>query len=79
MQERLTVGGVQFAVALAWLWQLAWHCALALQDGGVTVPTHEGFVYATEHPPWQLPEHEAPALALAVHPPVQLPLQLPAQ
>ncbi len=51
-----------------------------MHDGGVTVPTHEGFVYATEHPPWQLPEHMTDALPpLAVHPPVQEPAQEPAQ
>jgi hypothetical protein len=51
-QARDTEGGVQVALAFAWLWQLAWHCALALHDGGVTWPVHVGAVYATEHPPW---------------------------
>jgi hypothetical protein len=50
-----------------------------LHDGGVTVPTHDGFVYMTEHPPWQLPEHMTIAPPLTVHPPVQLPLHEPAQ
>jgi hypothetical protein len=71
---------VHVAVAFAWLWQLAWHCALALQDGGVTVPLHEGAVYATEHPPWQLPEQLTPALpGVTVQPPVQPPVHEPAQ
>jgi hypothetical protein len=77
---RLTVGGVQVALAFAELWQLAWHWALALHDGGVTAPTQEGAVYATEHPPWQLPEQLMPALpGVAEQPPVQPPVQEPAQ
>jgi hypothetical protein len=77
---RDTVGGVHVALAFAWLWQLAWHCALALHDGGVTVPLHEGFVTWTEHPPWQLPEQLTPALpGVTVQPPVQPPVHEPAQ
>lgn len=45
VHAKLTVGGVQFACALAWLWQLAWQFALALHDGGVTCPVQTGLVY----------------------------------
>ena len=44
VQDRLTSGGVQLAVAFAWLWQLPWQFALALHIGGVIVPSHDGAV-----------------------------------
>ena len=77
--EKLTCGGVQVACALASLWQLAWQFALALHDGGVTCPVQTGFVYATEHPPWQLPEQLTLAPPVSAQLPVHPPLQLPAQ
>jgi hypothetical protein len=79
VQDQLTCGGVQFACALAWLWQLAWQFALALHIGGVTCPVQTGFVYATEHPPWQLPEQLTLAPPVSAQLPVHPPLQLPAQ
>jgi hypothetical protein len=79
-QSRVTLGGVHLALAFTWLWHCAWQLALALHDGGLTAPVHDGAVYATEHPPWQLPEQLMPALpGVAVQPPVQPPLQTPAQ
>jgi hypothetical protein len=79
VHPRLTVGGVHVALALAWLWQLPWQVALALHDGGVTWPVQTGFVYATEHPPWQLPEQLTLAPPESVQPPVHPPLHVPAQ
>jgi hypothetical protein len=81
VHARLTVGGVQLAVAWAWAWQLAWQSTFALQLGGVIVPSHVGAVTATEHPPLQLAEHMtlAPPVSVQfpVHPPVQVPAQVP--
>jgi hypothetical protein len=79
VHAKLTVGSVQFACALASLWQLAWQFALALHEGGVTCPVQTGFVYATEHPPWQLPEQLTLAPPVSAQLPVQPPLHVPAQ
>ena len=79
--ERLTVGGVQLALALTWLWQLAWHWALALHDGGVTVPSHLGAVAVPVQPPLHVAfaPQLTPALPVMVQLPLHVPLQVPAQ
>ena len=80
-QSRLTVGGVQLAVASAWLWQLAWQFASAMQLGCVISPSHLGAVAVPMHVPLQLAIAPQVTLALAssLQSPVQLPLQLPLQ
>ena len=78
---RLTVGGVHVALALAWLWQLAWQFALALHDGGVICPSHVGAVAVPVHPPLQvaLAPQLTPAFPVMVQLPLHVPLQVPAQ
>ena len=63
---RLTAGGVQVAVAFAWLWQLPWQFALALHEGGVICPSQVGAVAVPVQPPLQVAV--APQLTLAHSP-----------
>ncbi len=81
VHERLAEGGVHDALAFTWLWHWAWHCALALHEGGVTCPSHFGAVAVPVQPPLhvavapQLTE----ALPVILQSPLHVPLQVPPQ
>jgi hypothetical protein len=68
-------GGVHIAWTSTLLWQLAWQLALALQAGGVILPSHFGALYVALQPPLQLTI--APQLTIAFAARVQLPVHVP--
>ena len=81
MQLKLTEGGVHVALALTWLWHCPVHCALALQEGGVTWPSQVGAVAVPVQPPLQvaLAPQLTPAFPVIVQSPLHVPLHVPAQ
>lgn len=75
LHSRVAAGGVHIALTSALLWQLAWQLALALQLGGVILPSHLGAVAVPVQPPLQLTF--APHITLAFASSVQLPVHVP--
>jgi hypothetical protein len=81
LHSRDATGGVHFAVTSALLWQLALQLAVAMQLGGVILPSHFGALYVAEQPPLQftLAPHMTIALASSLQLPVHVPEHEPSQ